>query len=205
MDKIFALQKKKPALILAKSSGKLVHPVPATYGIGGDENRYFSHMLNKSLWLPLLFFAGDVSICSLSTLCKLRRFLRKLKKAQKSLKNQLVLFLGYTPLRQPRPRKNLFRICPSVFLPRTKRLISRIQDQKSVATQILEKSEPLPNVVTASQFHTSGNKRCNRKKSAYPPFPPDSGMKRLSKRMEAWNPLGSYHRPQWFWKIATNL
>ena len=39
----FRLQKKKPALILAKNSGKLVHPVPATYGIGGEENYYFSH------------------------------------------------------------------------------------------------------------------------------------------------------------------
>ena len=42
----FRLQKKKPALILAKNSGKLVHSVPPTYGIGGTRNFYFSHMLN---------------------------------------------------------------------------------------------------------------------------------------------------------------
>ena len=42
----FRLQKKKPALILAQNTGKLVHPVPATYGIGGNRNFYFSHMLN---------------------------------------------------------------------------------------------------------------------------------------------------------------
>ena len=42
----FRLQKKKPALILAHNSGKLVHPVPSTYGIGGKRNFYFSQMLN---------------------------------------------------------------------------------------------------------------------------------------------------------------
>ena len=41
----FRLQKKKPALILAKIPEK-VHSVPATYGIGGSRNYYFSHMLN---------------------------------------------------------------------------------------------------------------------------------------------------------------
>ena len=42
----FRIQKRKPALILAKNSGTMVHPVPDTYGIGGKHNYYFSHMLN---------------------------------------------------------------------------------------------------------------------------------------------------------------
>lgn len=42
----FRLQKKKPALILAKKMGKLVLPTPVGYGIGGTKNYYFSHMLN---------------------------------------------------------------------------------------------------------------------------------------------------------------
>ena len=42
----FRLQKKKPALILAKQTGKLVHQIPPSYGVGGTNNYYFSHLLN---------------------------------------------------------------------------------------------------------------------------------------------------------------
>ena len=42
----FRLQKKKPALILARQTGKLVHPIPQSYGVGGTHNYYFSHLLN---------------------------------------------------------------------------------------------------------------------------------------------------------------
>ncbi len=42
----FRLQKKRPALILAKKHGRLVHRAPEGYGIGARRNFYFSHMLN---------------------------------------------------------------------------------------------------------------------------------------------------------------
>lgn len=42
----FRLQKKRPALILAEKQGRLVLPTPEGYGIGGERNVYFSHMLN---------------------------------------------------------------------------------------------------------------------------------------------------------------
>ncbi len=42
----FRLQKRRPALILANKTGKLVIPTPESFGIGGHENYYFSHMLN---------------------------------------------------------------------------------------------------------------------------------------------------------------
>lgn len=42
----FRLQKQKPALILAHKHQKFVLPAPAGYGIGGEHNYYFSHMLN---------------------------------------------------------------------------------------------------------------------------------------------------------------
>jgi spore photoproduct lyase len=42
----FRLQKKKPALILARKHDNHVLPTPAGYGIGGAHNYYFSHMLN---------------------------------------------------------------------------------------------------------------------------------------------------------------
>jgi spore photoproduct lyase len=42
----FRLQKKRPALILAKKHKGLVQEAPPGYGVGGDRNYYFSHMLN---------------------------------------------------------------------------------------------------------------------------------------------------------------
>ena len=42
----FRLQKLRPALILAKKFGRFVLDAPQSYGIGGEQNFYFSHMLN---------------------------------------------------------------------------------------------------------------------------------------------------------------
>ena len=42
----FRIQKKKPALILAKKIGKKLHDIPKSFSIGGGKNYYFSHMLN---------------------------------------------------------------------------------------------------------------------------------------------------------------
>ncbi|NGX38846.1 MAG: Spore photoproduct lyase [Chlamydiae bacterium] len=42
----FRLQKKQPALILAKKFKNFVLETPPGYGIGGKKNYYFSHMLN---------------------------------------------------------------------------------------------------------------------------------------------------------------
>ncbi len=42
----FRLQKRRPALILAKKFDRFVLEAPAGYGIGGERNFYFSHMLN---------------------------------------------------------------------------------------------------------------------------------------------------------------
>jgi len=42
----FRLQKQNPSLILAKKHKNHVLPAPPGYGIGGQKNYYFSHMLN---------------------------------------------------------------------------------------------------------------------------------------------------------------
>ena len=42
----FRLQKKNPALILAKKHKNLVLPTPKQYSLGAEYNYYFSHMLN---------------------------------------------------------------------------------------------------------------------------------------------------------------
>lgn len=42
----FRLQKRRPALILARKHGRLVLPAPPGYGIGAARNFYMAHMLN---------------------------------------------------------------------------------------------------------------------------------------------------------------
>jgi spore photoproduct lyase len=42
----FRLQKRKPSLILARKYGRCVIPSPQGFGIGGEYNYYFSHILN---------------------------------------------------------------------------------------------------------------------------------------------------------------
>ncbi len=42
----FRQQKKNPAFILANKRGQRIFPTPSEYETGGDENFYFSHMLN---------------------------------------------------------------------------------------------------------------------------------------------------------------
>lgn len=42
----FRLQKRRPALILARKERNFVHAAPPGYGIGGARNFYFSHLLN---------------------------------------------------------------------------------------------------------------------------------------------------------------
>ncbi len=42
----FRLQKSQPSLILARKENRRVLETPASYGIGGNHNYYFSHMLN---------------------------------------------------------------------------------------------------------------------------------------------------------------
>lgn len=42
----FRIQKQNPSLILAKKHNKFTLTAPEGYGIGGDKNYYFSHMLN---------------------------------------------------------------------------------------------------------------------------------------------------------------
>lgn len=42
----FRIQKSQPSLMLAEKNNRLVLPAPEGYGIGGQHNYYFSHMMN---------------------------------------------------------------------------------------------------------------------------------------------------------------
>lgn len=54
----FRIQKQNPALILAKKTGKLVHRSPSGFGIGSQNNFYFSTMLNCPFDCRYCFLQG---------------------------------------------------------------------------------------------------------------------------------------------------
>ena len=56
----FRLQKKNPSLILASQDGKKVHPIPAKYGCGGNQQLLFLSFIQLFIRLPLLFSSRHV-------------------------------------------------------------------------------------------------------------------------------------------------
>ena len=148
----FRIQKKKPALILAKNSGKLVHPVPATYGIGGDENYYFSHMLNCLYDCRYCFLQGMYPSAHYLLFVNYEDFFEEIKKvtSQKPEKPSW-FFSGYDCDSLALEKLTGFAQSAISFFAKHKQAHLEFRT-KSVATQILEKSEPLPNVVTAFSF-----------------------------------------------------
>lgn len=57
----FRLQKRRPALILARRWRNFVHAAPPGYGIGGRDNYYFSHLLNCPYDCRYCFLQGMFS------------------------------------------------------------------------------------------------------------------------------------------------
>jgi spore photoproduct lyase len=89
----FRLQKKRPALILAKKYGTFLHPVPKHHGIGANKNYYFSPVLNCPF---------DCSYCFLQGMHQSAHFLFfvNLEDFQKEIINhigqeKITLFSGY--------------------------------------------------------------------------------------------------------------
>lgn len=54
----FRLQKRRPAMIIAKKQGTRVHPTPESFGIGSNSNFYFSHLLNCPFDCRYCFLQG---------------------------------------------------------------------------------------------------------------------------------------------------
>jgi spore photoproduct lyase len=74
----FRLQKKKPALILAEKHDGHVLPTPATYGIGGQHNYYFSHLLNCIYDCRYCFLQGMYRSANYVLFVNYERFLEEM-------------------------------------------------------------------------------------------------------------------------------
>ena len=147
----FRLQKKKPALILAQQTGKLIHPIPPSYGVGGTRNFYFSHLLNCLYDCRYCFLQGMYPSAHYLMFVNFEDFEEEIVRATKTSKQQSWFFSGYD--------------CDSLalesvtgfadhFLPFFKKLDNAWIElrTKSVATRVLRETEPLERAVVAFSF-----------------------------------------------------
>jgi spore photoproduct lyase len=92
----FRLQKKNPALILARKFENFVLPAQEGFGIGAEENYYFSHMLNCLYDCRYCFLQGMYSSANYVLFVNYEDFLTAITDKIEALKGQEVhFFSGY--------------------------------------------------------------------------------------------------------------
>lgn len=147
----FRLQKRRPALILAKKHGERVLTTPPEYNIGADRNYYFSHMLNCLYDCRYCFLQGMYQSAHYVLFVNYEDFEHSIDKVLALPENQnrqLCFFSGYD--------------CDSLamesitgfadhFLP----IFNNRPDAwlelrtKSINTQVLSRKEAMPNVIVS--------------------------------------------------------
>ena len=92
----FRLQKKNPALILAKKHKGFVLPAPESYGIGGKNNYYFSHMMNCIYDCRYCFLQGMYRSANYVVFINYESFSDEIRKvAQQHAGEPVYFFSGY--------------------------------------------------------------------------------------------------------------
>ncbi|MEN8175691.1 MAG: DNA photolyase, partial [Pseudomonadota bacterium] len=146
----FRLQKKRPALILARKHAGHVLKAPDGYGVGGQRNFYFSHMLNCLYDCRYCFLQGMYRSAHYVVFVNYEDFLGAMDRHQQP-GTKTWFFSGYDgdslalePLTGfVDAMLPFFEVRPDAWLElRT----------KSTQTRLLENREPIPNCVTAFSF-----------------------------------------------------
>ena len=92
----FRLQKRRPALVLARKEGRLVLEAPPGYGIGGERNYYFSHMLNCVYDCRYCFLQGMYRSAHLVVFVNYEDFQKAIaEKVEQSADSPPYFFSGY--------------------------------------------------------------------------------------------------------------
>jgi len=145
----FRLQKKRPSLILAEKYGESVIAAPPGYSIGKDRNYYFSHMLNCLYDCRYCFLQGMYRSANYVFFVNFETFESGIDAILKTeTATQASFFSGYD--------------CDSLALESISgfagHFVPFFQDRpgaelelrtKSIHTGSLEKTDPVPNIITA--------------------------------------------------------
>jgi DNA repair photolyase len=148
----FRLQKKQPALILAKKHKGMVLPTPKQYAIGAEHNYYFSHMLNCLYDCRYCFLQGMFQSAHYVLFINYEDFIEDMQTSLEQHNDQAVhFFSGYD--------------CDSLaldpvtnfteeFLPFFEKNPNALLELRTKSTQIrnLLKRDPIQNCVIAFSF-----------------------------------------------------
>jgi spore photoproduct lyase len=143
----FRLQKKRPALILAEKHGETVLPTPPAYSIGRANNFYFSHMLNCLYDCRYCFLQGMYQSANYVYFVNFEDFEAGIDEIRETTEAPC-FFSGYDCDSLVMESLTGFA---SHFVP----FFSERPDSwlelrtKSLNTTVLEKSDPVPNIIAA--------------------------------------------------------
>jgi spore photoproduct lyase len=146
----FRLQKRRPSLILAEKRGS--HVLEAPYGVGGEHNFYFSHVLNCLYDCRYCFLQGMYRSAHYVVFVNYEDFEAAiLAKADAIAGGEIYFFSGYDgdSLALEPLTGFLSEFLP--FLAEHPRLVLELRT-KSVAIRPLLDREPIPNAVVAFSF-----------------------------------------------------
>ncbi|MGD8640823.1 MAG: DUF1848 family protein [Gammaproteobacteria bacterium] len=148
----FRLQKQNPALILAEKHDRLVLPAPDSYGLGGDHNFYFSHMLNCIYDCRYCFLQGMYRSAHYLLFINYDDFYREIgETVDRHAGESCYFYSGYDC--DSLALEPVTRFVDS-FLPLFERYPQAILELRTKSTQIrtLLERTPLDNVIVAFSF-----------------------------------------------------
>ncbi len=148
----FRLQKKKPALILAKKHKGLVLSTPKQYGIGAEHNYYFSHMLNCLYDCRYCFLQGMFQSAHYVLFVNYEDFIDEMQSVLNQHNNDPVhFFSGYDCDSLALEPVTHFTTTFLPFFEKNPQSLLELRT-KSTQTRSLLKREPIKNCVIAFSF-----------------------------------------------------
>lgn len=91
----FRIQKQNPSLILAEKKGRRILETPEGFGIGGEKNYYFSHMLNCLYDCRYCFLQGMYSSAHYVLFVNYEDFMDDIRLMDQQSEKPLYFFSGY--------------------------------------------------------------------------------------------------------------
>ncbi len=92
----FSLQKRNPAIILAKKNNKLLLKTPENYGVGNNINYYFSYMYNCLFDCKYCFLQGLYSSANYVIFVNYEDYINEIKTIiKKNINKKITFFSGY--------------------------------------------------------------------------------------------------------------
>jgi len=183
----FRIQKQRPALILAEKFDNFILPAPEGFGIGGEENFYFSHILNCLYDCRYCFLQGMFRSANYLLFINYESFMSAIdRKLGETVANKTVTFFsGYDCDSLALESMTGFTEAFLPFFRERPRALLELRT-KSVNIQLLLNSEPFDNCITAFSF--TPEEISEKTEDGVPPV--KSRIKAMNRLAERGWPLG---------------